>query len=244
MRPERRGGGWRRCSGLCLALCSKGPGDSPDACLCAVRCRAHQPVPFPLYASSPRSATVPSVSPCPHTLPQALAIEYMDHTPHGIVLPPPPLPARATPIVRATEAVVSATFGTHVSPATPVWHHCLCSVFFCRAPARQMVVTFPPLCPSPPRVHPPPQGGNRRLAHEQLEINRKSQAPKAPKKIFGWVILELAGREWGTPPPPPGGELSSLGGGWTWGGEGRIILACVLRAGGDPGNQSNADIAP
>ena len=29
---------------------------------------------------------------------------------------------------------------------------------------------------------------------------------KAPKKIFCWVILELAGREWCTPPPPPGGN--------------------------------------
>ena len=27
--------------------------------------------------------------------------------------------------------------------------------------------TPPPPCPSPPRVHPPPQGGNRHLAHEQ-----------------------------------------------------------------------------
>ena len=27
--------------------------------------------------------------------------------------------------------------------------------------------TFPPPCPSPRRVHPPPQGGNRHLAHEQ-----------------------------------------------------------------------------
>ena len=56
--------------------------------------------------------------------------------------------------------------------------------------------------------------------------------PKALKKIFGWVILELAGREWCMVPPPPrggepslgggspqaGGEPSSLGGGWTWGG--------------------------
>ena len=66
--------------------------------------------------------------------------------------------------------------------------------------------------PRPPHVHPPsvstppPQGGNRHLAHERLEINRKSQAPKAPKKIFSWVLLELAGREWCTVPPPQGGN--------------------------------------
>ena len=70
--------------------------------------------------------------------------------------------------------------------------HCLCLCVTCYYP--------------PPVSIPPPQGGNRHLAHEQQEINRKSQAPKALKKIFGWVILELAGREWCTVPPPQGGN--------------------------------------
>ena len=74
--------------------------------------------------------------------------------------------------------------------------------------------------------------------------NKKSignHRPKAPKKIFSWVILELAGREWCTVPPPPqggnrhlvtvppgvGGGPSSLGGGWTWGGEGTPPIALL-----------------
>ena len=34
-------------------------------------------------------------------------------------------PSTAPPPVRATVGVVSTTFGTQVSPETPVWHHCL-----------------------------------------------------------------------------------------------------------------------
>ena len=69
--------------------------------------------------------------------------------------------------------------------------------------------------------------------------------PKAPKKIFSWVILELAGREWCTVPPPQGGNRHLVtvppgvggnrvpwGGGWTWGGQGTqfpgLMCFCTL----------------
>ena len=58
-----------------------------------------------------------------------------------------------------------------------------------------------------------------------------------PKKIFSWVILELAGREWCAPPPPPlggnrhlvtvppgvGGNRRPLGGDGHGGGK---VLSC------------------
>ena len=88
--------------------------------------------------------------------------------------------------------------------------------------------------PSPPHVqplvYPPPQGGDRHLAHEKKEINRKSQASK---KSFSWVILELVGREWCTVPPSPlgwGGTVApGGGGGWTRGGEGTMHRSLILR---------------
>ena len=55
--------------------------------------------------------------------------------------------------------------------------------------------------------------------------------PKALKKIFSWVVLELAGREWYTvPPPPPGGEPSLGDGSPRGGGE-----SCTLGGAGHGG---------
>ena len=39
-----------------------------------------------------------------------------------------------------------------------------------------------------------PGDGRRHLAHGQYEINRKSQAPKAPKKNFSWVCVHCVVR--------------------------------------------------
>ena len=65
--------------------------------------------------------------------------------------------------------------------------------------------------------------------------------PKALKKIFSWVILELAGREWCTVPPPQGGNRHlvtvppgvggnrrPLGGDGHGGGEGTKHMRCSL----------------
>ena len=50
-----------------------------------------------------------------------------------------------------------------------------------------------------------------------------------PKKSFSWVILELVGQEWCTPPPPPGvGTVAPWGGVWTRGGG----TTCVTGGGG------------
>ena len=55
-------------------------------------------------------------------------------------------------------------------------------------PSPRHAYPLPPLSsPPPPLSIPPPGGGNPHLIHEQYEINRKSQAPKAPKKNFSWV---------------------------------------------------------
>ena len=71
--------------------------------------------------------------------------------------------------------------------------------------------------PPPPPCPPPPQGGGCHLAHEP-EINKKSQAPKAPMKNFSWVhyksgyccVVSVHPRGCGGEPsfgnsPPPGG---------------------------------------
>ena len=52
-----------------------------------------------------------------------------------------------------------------------------------------VVVLSPPPPPlsSPPVLH---------LAHEQLEINGKSQGPKAPDKIFSWVQTSVPRVQW------------------------------------------------
>ena len=54
--------------------------------------------------------------------------------------------------------------------------------------------------------------------------------PKAPKKIFSWVIPELAGREWCTVPPPPRGGTVYPGGGAGHGGVGVCALYLELFA--------------
>ena len=50
-------------------------------------------------------------------------------------------------------------------------------------------------------------------------------------RIFSWVILELAGREWCTVPPPPGGE-PSLGDGSPLGGGGTVVPRGGMHMGG------------
>ena len=94
----------------------------------------------------------------------------------------------------------------------------LCNAFF-------PVITFPPLCPSPPPPPvsiPPPRGGTVTWPMNNKKSIGNHRRAKALKKIFSWVILELAGREWCTVPPPQGVNRRPLGGDGHGGGKVRF----------------------